>query len=177
MHTIPKFTPAFYVVFLSKASKFKSDALCPRGFQPYGLSFLATSVRLYIFFVWLLCASSIVLLIIIVVVTTRSSTEQLLELVEFNLARAILVHFADQLLDVNRHLELLLDGSDEHVSIYTATTVFVATHRNICVEQIGSRCAFLVFSLRGNQLLELVKAQRTNVVGVRLRNHAENLLV
>lgn len=126
---------------------------------------------------WLLCASSVVLLIIIVVVTTRSSTEQLLELVEFNLARAILVDLSDQFLDVNRHLELLLDGSDEHVSVDTATTVFVTTHCNICVEQISSGCALLVFSLRGNQLLELVKAQRTKVVGVRLRNHAEYLLV
>ena len=57
------------------------------------------------------------------------------ELVELDLAGAVLVDFFDKFLDVNCHLELFFYRSDQLLSVDATSAVGLSAHCNVCIEQ------------------------------------------
>ena len=99
------------------------------------------------------------------------------KLVVLDLARAILVNVIDQLLDVDRHLELMLNDFNEARGVNRSLLVGLATESDECVEGVFLVAGSLKLLLFCNYLLKLLLGDLASVIGASLGNHAVNLLV
>ena len=57
------------------------------------------------------------------------------ELLELDFSRAVLVDFSDEALDVNGHLELILNSVNQLLCIYASFSVLKSSHCNECVKE------------------------------------------
>ena len=98
------------------------------------------------------------------------------EFAELNLTGAVLVDFLDELLDIDGHLELFFDCFYEFFGIDAPSTVCLASHGHVGVEQLVNIGASdpLEFAVHYHSF-EVAERNGTNVVGVNLADHLEHL--
>ena len=114
--------------------------------------------------------------VVIFVAALTAASKQLLELVEFDLTRAILIDFQDKILNVNGHFELVLDGVDQLIGINEAITIRLAAHGHERLEQLFLSGATFRLSLFLYEFFELIILDSASVFWVCRSDHQERFL-
>jgi len=100
--------------------------------------------------------------------------QKVLELVVLDLARTILVNVLNQFLNVNGHLEFLLDDANQLRGINGTITIGLTTHSYKGIKSIFFVSGGLILFLLSDNMLELSVRDFARIFCVSLSNHAEN---
>ena len=102
--------------------------------------------------------------------------QEVSKLVDLDLAGVVFIDVLDELLDVNRHLELLFNDADEALSVDRSISVLLPTHCDEGIQCVLFVCDSLSLLLSCYDSTELLIAEAL-LLSVGLRHHAEDLLL
>lgn len=103
--------------------------------------------------------------------------EQVTELIVLNLAGAVLVNVLDELFNINGHLKLFFDDTNQLLSVDRPITVFLASHRHERIQSVLFIACWLVLFLLRYDMPELRVRDLASALGICFRNHSENFLL